>query len=82
MSADTLAAEVSRLRIVDGHDLKIRSAQSGPADPSAVASESKWAARLVCAGSLLTLVFQIAYLALDDPLLSKHQGLVAPASSA
>jgi signal transduction histidine kinase/CheY-like chemotaxis protein len=34
------------------------------------AAEAKWAARLVGAGSLLTLLYQIAYLALDRPYLS------------
>jgi hypothetical protein len=72
MSADILATQVSRSRIAEGRDLKARSAQSGN-DASSIANESKWAARLVCAGSLLTLVFQIAYLALDGPLSSKHR---------
>jgi signal transduction histidine kinase/ActR/RegA family two-component response regulator len=75
MSADILAADVPRGRVEEGRDLNAGGAgcAAGPADPSSVASESKWAARLVCAGSLLTLVFQIAYLALDRRFLSTHQ---------
>jgi signal transduction histidine kinase/ActR/RegA family two-component response regulator len=62
-------------RVETGHDLKAGTAEyaAGLAAPSSVANESKWAARLVCAGSLLTLVFQIAYLALDRRFLSTHQ---------
>jgi signal transduction histidine kinase/ActR/RegA family two-component response regulator len=75
MSADILAANVPRGRVEEGRDLNTGGAEcaAGLADPSSVASESKWAARLVCAGSLLTLVFQIAYLALDRRFLSTHQ---------
>ena len=84
MSADILAANVPRGRVAEGRDLNAGGAKcaAGPADRSSVASESKWAARLVCAGSLLTLVFQIAYLALDRRFLSTASALVAPASSA
>jgi signal transduction histidine kinase/ActR/RegA family two-component response regulator len=32
--------------------------------------EAKWAARMVCVGSLLTLLYQVVYLALDRPFLS------------
>ena len=75
MSADILAANVPRGRVAEGRDLNAGGAKcaAGPADRSSVASESKWAARLVCAGSLLTLVFQIAYLALDRRFLSTRQ---------
>lgn len=37
---------------------------------NAVSAEAKWAARLVCVGSLLTFLYQIVYLALDRPFLS------------
>lgn len=37
---------------------------------NSTSAEAKWAARLVGAGSLLTLLYQIAYLALDKPFLS------------
>ena len=75
MSAEILAASMPPRRVETGHDLKAGTAEyaAGLAAPSSVANESKWAARLVCAGSLLTLVFQIAYLALDRRFLSTHQ---------
>ena len=75
MSAEILAASMPPRRVEGGHDLKAGTAEyaAGLAAPSSVANESKWAARLVCAGSLLTLVFQIAYLALDRRFLSTHQ---------
>ncbi len=38
----------------------------------AASAEAKWAARLVGAGSLLTLLYQVAYLVLDRPFLSLH----------
>jgi signal transduction histidine kinase/CheY-like chemotaxis protein len=38
--------------------------------------EAKWAARLVCVGSLLTLLYQVVYLALDRPFLSLSQPTV------
>ncbi len=36
----------------------------------AASAEAKWAARLVCVGSLLTFLYQVVYLALDRPFLS------------
>jgi signal transduction histidine kinase/CheY-like chemotaxis protein len=42
----------------------------GPASGNGVSAEAKWADRLVGAGSLLTLLYQIAYLALDKQFLS------------
>lgn len=75
MSAEILSASMPPRRVESGHDLKAGTAEyaAGLAAPSSVANESKWAASLVCAGSLLTLVFQIAYLALDRRFLSTHQ---------
>ena len=62
-------------RVAEGRDLNAGGAEraAGVAAVYSVENESKWAARLVCAGSLLTLVFQIAYLALDRRFLSSHQ---------
>jgi hypothetical protein len=51
----------------------------GPPDPlspamgGAAAEESKWVARLVGAGSLLTLIYQLAFLILDHRFLSIRQ---------
>jgi signal transduction histidine kinase/ActR/RegA family two-component response regulator len=72
MSADV--PNVPR-RGAEGRDLNAGGAEraAGVAAVYSVENESKWAARLVCAGSLLTLVFQIAYLALDRRFLSSHQ---------
>jgi signal transduction histidine kinase/CheY-like chemotaxis protein len=58
---------------VRGSDGPIGESDSGTANTTNVISstpdESKWAARLVGAGSLLTLVFEVAYLVFDRHLL-------------
>lgn len=53
---------------------KTRWADPKAADPVEPPSdESQWAARLVCAVALLTLLFERAYLILDRRFLSRHE---------
>jgi len=64
-STNTAAAPVNAGEI-DPAGSGIAAAQQS----SSRAAEAKWAARLVGAGSLLTLLYQVAYLALDKQFLS------------